>query len=238
MLTPRRLCQVSLNRYNFTRRMTPPFTRMGEPELQELARRDPDRLIAQIHGARLAGEEEAAATATIILVLTLERFIRSVVADHVRSWEIDEVSDGATIELVRAVRDNPPELGSSVQLRVWTRQIVFRYCAGVTRKGETEFLRRMKSTNATYEDGSLKNDPEADDYGFEFAEYRQIVDRQLDLLNDDHRIIVEMRLIERAPSKEVSQRLKDDHGLTYNPNTIDQVASRFRKACAEDLEEQ
>jgi DNA-directed RNA polymerase specialized sigma24 family protein len=231
-------CQVSLHRYNLPLRMTPPFTRMSEPELQELARRDPDRLIAQIHSARLSGEEEQATAATIILVLTLERFIRAVVADHVRPWEIDEVSDGAALELVRSVRDNPPELGSQVQLRVWARQIVFRHCAGVTRKGETEFLRKMKSTNATYDDGSLKNDPEADDYGFEFAEYRQIVDRQLDLLNDDHRIIVELRVIERSPSKEVSERLKDEHGLTYNPNTIDQVASRFRKACAEDLEEQ
>jgi hypothetical protein len=218
--------------------MLTPFTRMSEPELQELARRDPDRLIAHIHGARLAGEEEAATAATIIMVLTLERFIRATVADHVRPWEIDEISDGAALELVRSVRDNPPELGSAVQLRVWARQVVFRFCAGITRKGQTEFMRTMKSTNATYDDGSLKNDPEADDIGFEFAEYRQIVDRQLELLNDDHRIIVEMRLIERAPSKEVSQRLKDDHGLTYNPNTIDQVASRFRKACADDLEEQ
>ena len=218
--------------------MPNPFHQMSEPEMQELARRDPDRLIAVIHSARLAGDTEVATRATIILVLSLERFIRAVANDHVRGFELDEAADGATLELVRSIRDNPPELGSAVQMRVWVKQIVFRYCAGLTRKGQTQFMRDMWSTDATHEDGSLKNDPEQDDFGFEFAEYRQVIDRQLDLLNDDHRMIVEMRVIERAPSKEVSQRLQDEHGLNYNPNTIDQVASRFRKACFGDLEEQ
>ena len=218
--------------------MPAPFPKMSEPELQELARRDPDRLIAQIHAARLAGEDEYATTATIILVLSLERFIRATVLKHVHKHELEEVADGVTIELVKAVRDNPPELGSQVQLRVWVRQIVFRYCAGLTRKGQHQFLREMWSTDETYEDGNRKNEPEADDFGFEFLEYREVVDRQLELLNGDHRIIVEMRLIERAPSKEVSERLRQDHGLSYNPNTIDQIASRFRKACFGDLEEQ
>lgn len=218
--------------------MPAPFRKISEPELQELALRDPDQLIAQIHAARLAGEDDYATSATIILVLSLERFIRATALKYVRKHELDEVADGAALELVRAVRDNPPELGSQVQLRVWVRQIVFRYCAGLTRKGQHQFLRDMWSTDDTYEDGSRRNEPEADDAGFEFLEYREVVDRQLDLLNGDHRIIVELRLIERAPSKEVAERLRQEHGLTYNPNTIDQIASRFRKACFGDLEEQ
>lgn len=223
--------------------MAKPFIEISHEQLFALSGDDEGaaRIIRYVHAARLAGRADIAADALIVLILAQEKIIRGYVWDSLPPAELDEVTGGAIEALIKAVHANPPEATNIAHLRAWMRVIVTRYCAGLYRtKGERIRMTMTHSIDGTYDDGEPVIDHEHGerDRGYESVEYMEIVERQLDGLSEEHRIVIGYSVFANMSSKEVADILADQHGLDFQPNNIDQIASRFRRNCQGDVEEQ
>jgi RNA polymerase sigma factor (sigma-70 family) len=223
--------------------MAKPFIEIPQEQLFALADKDEgvERVIRYIHEARRAGRPDLAADAVIALITSQEKIIRGYAGKKLPASEVDDATAGAIEVLVKAVHRNPPESVNIAQLRGWMRTIVNRYCDGIFRtQSERIRMKQTHSIDGTYDDGTPVIDTEHGelDNGYEHIEYMEIVERQLELLSDDHRIVIRYSVFMDMTSKEVAEVLADEHDLTFQPNNIDQIASRFRRNCQGDIEEQ
>ena len=198
------------------------------------------RIIRYVHAARLAGRADLAAEALIILITAQENVVRGYVGMTIPKREVDDVLDGALVNLVEAVHDNPPKATNIAHLRAWMKQVVYFHCAGVYRDKREQWRRSLESTDASYDDGTPESGRKwgREDYGFESVEYMEIVERHLDGLSEEHRIVIGYSVFAGMSSKEVCEILERQHGYDFKPNNIDQIAGRFRRKCQGDLEEQ
>lgn len=218
--------------------MTPPFRHISNEAFSELCAADPEKAIAYIRGALHAGEVEAGQQATQVLVFLQSNLIRAVVSKNVRSDLLDEVCDGASLKAVEAVLANPPELANLKQLRGWLAIIARRHVASVARDGREQIRREAYSLNYDEGDDHDPIDLETVERGYEMVAYREIIDARYELLSDEHRVVVDLRIFLDLPSKEVVAILLSDCGWDYKPNNVDQIARRFRDECIEAAKEQ
>lgn len=223
--------------------MAKPFIEISREQLFVLAGEDKEagRVIRYVHSARLAGRPDLAADALIAVISAQEKIIRGYAGRKLPASEVDDATAGAIEVLIEAVHRNPPEAVNIAQLRGWMRTIVTRYCAGIYRtQGERIRMTQTASIDGTYDDGSPVIDTEHGelDNGYEHIEYMEIVERHLELLSDDHRMVIRYSVFMDMTSREVAEVLAEEHDLTFQPNNIDQIASRFRRNCQGDIEEQ
>ena len=223
--------------------MAKPFIEIPHEQLFALAGTadGADRIIRYVHSARRAGRPELAADALIVLISAQEWIVRGYVKKGIPDEEVDDVTAGAIEALARAVHANPPEATNIPHLRAWIRVIVERYRAGFYRKKSEQV--RMKETISVeyaFEDTGkgFNPDEDAEDPAYESIAYMEIVQKHFDNLSEDHRVVIGYSVFGNMTSKEVSDILAEKHGLDFKPNNIDQIASRFRRNCRGDLEEQ
>ena len=218
--------------------MTPPFRYISNEAFSELCAADPEKAIAYIRGALQAGEVEAGQQATQVLVFLQSNLIRAVVSKNVRVDLLDEVCDGASLKAIEAVLANPPELANLKQLRGWIAIIARRHVASVARDRREQIRREAYSLNYEEGDDHAPIDLETVERGYDMVAYRAIIDDQYEMLSDEHRVVVDLRIFLDLPSKEVVAILLSDCGWDYKPNNVDQIARRFRDECIEAAKEQ
>ena len=61
---------------------------------------------------------------------------------------------------------------------------------------------------------------------------------QLELLSEEHRAIILLRLVGDNSSKQVVEILSSQYGWDYSANNVDQITRRFRGECTKAAEEQ
>jgi DNA-directed RNA polymerase specialized sigma24 family protein len=218
--------------------MTKPFLPLTNEAFRDLFERDPQKAVAYIHSALHAGENEAGRQATQMLVYLHIGLIRYVVSAKTPEELVDEVADGAITEAVKAVLKNPPELANLKQFRGWLSQIAARYTAGITRAGAEQARRASETLNYEPADGRKSHEPSAEDERYEAIGDREIFKAQLELLSEEHRAIILLRLIGDNSSKQVVEILSSQHGWDYSANNVDQITRRFRGECDKAAEEQ
>ena len=219
--------------------MAIPFKELPDHELALWLEQNPDKLVQYVHRARLAGNPEAAWRAATVLVDSYMALIYEWTRKKMPPREVEEAADGAYVKVMEALRDNPPEMVNQNQLRGWVRTIVYLHCAGLYRDPKEESRRSSRSADWSYEDGNLAMEKFlcVDDHGFEFAEYKEIVQRNFEELSDEHQLVINYSVFADLQSKDVCEILLEEHGLEYQPNNIDQIAGRFRKKCLGDVED-
>ena len=218
--------------------MTPPFRQITNEAFSALVEADPEKAIAYIRSALQAGELEAGQAATQILVFRQANLIRAVVSKNVRVDLLDEVCDGASLKAIEAVLANPPELANLKQLRGWVAIMARRHVASVARDGREQIRREAYSLNYDEDDDHAPIDLETVERGYDMVAYRAIIDNQYELLSDEHRLVVDLRIFLDLPSKEVVAILLSECGWEYKPNNVDQIARRFRDECIDAAKEQ
>jgi hypothetical protein len=132
----------------------------SDEQLADLAERDSGRLIAAVLAARYAGKVNQEVRATWILASSTEsrRVIKNAVAKQAfrpALNELDELCDGAHLEVLQQIGRTPPALESLAQFYAWIALIAQRHVVAVTR------LVREKERLRTY---SL-SESKSDDYG-------------------------------------------------------------------------
>lgn len=197
----------------------------------EIAGLTPHRQIAYVHGARAAGDIATATRALQVLAWSYENIVRGMVAKKVPAHRVDDATDHCVAELARAIVNNPPGAVNEAHTRGWM--------ASVVRNQITTWWRKNGKHEHPISLDKLA-DPDSDarpwevastERGYDAAGYLQIIDRVYRQLNEQHQRIVTLRVFEDRPSDEVADILLAERGGTLKPNTIDQVASRFRRAC-------
>ena len=219
--------------------MPMPFRKITDEAFVELAKADPEGAIAYIRAALHAGELESGERATQLLVYLQSNLIYAVVSKNVRPDLLDEVCDGASLKAIAAVLSNPPELANMKQLRGWIAIIAKRHVASVARDGREQIRREAYSLNHyDSDDDHAPIDLEIVERGYDMVAYREIIANTFELLSDEHRVIVDLRIFLDLPSKEVVAILLSDYGWEYTPNNVDQIARRFRDDCIGAAKEQ
>ena len=218
--------------------MTKPFLTLTNESFRDLFERDPQKAIAYIHSALHAGENEAGRQATQMLVYLQKDLIFYVVSAKTPKDLVDEVADGAIVEAVKAVLNNPPELVNLKQFRGWLSQIAARYAASVTRDGREQTRRDSQPLDYEPADGRKSNEPSAEDDRYDAIGDREIFKAQLELLSEEHQAIILLRLIGDNSSKQVVEILSSQYGWDYTANNVDQITRRFRGECNKAAEEQ
>ena len=220
--------------------MASPFKEISDHELALWLEQNPDKLVQYVHRARMAGNPDAAWRAATILVDSYQSLIYKWAEKKMPGTEVEEAANGAYVKVIEALRDNPPELVNQNQLRGWVRTIVYLHCAGLYRDPREESRRSARSADWRYEDGNpaMERFISVSDHGFEFAEYKEIVQRNFEALSDEHQLVVNYSVFADLQSADVCEILLGEHGLEYQPNNIDQIAGRFRKKCLGELEDQ
>ena len=222
--------------------MAKPFIEIPHEQLFAIVGTDEGnaRIIRYVHAARRAGRPDLAADALIILIAAEEWVIRGYVKRGLPDEEVEEATLGAIEELAKSVHANPPEATNIAHLRKWMSVVIARYTAGIYRnKGERT---RMESASLdyAYEDGESQFNRKGgiEEPGYESVAYMEIVQKHFDDLSEDHQVVISYSVFGNLSSKEVSDLLAHKHGLVFKPNNIDKIASRFRRNCQDDLEEQ
>lgn len=218
--------------------MTKPFLPLTDEAFCDLYERDPQEAIAYIHGALQTGQKEAGRKATQLLVYLQLGLIFSVVAAKTPTNQVDEVADGAMVEAVAAVLRNPPELVNLKQFRGWLAKIAANHSAGITRAGAEQARRASQSLDDESADGQKPHELSAEDERYDAIGDREIFKEQLELLSEEHRAIILLRLIADNSSKQVVEILSSEHGWDYSANNVDQITRRFRGECDKAAEEQ
>ena len=216
-----------------------PFREISDEQLADWLADDPERVVRYVHRARLAGNDEAAWRASTILIDSYKPLIWGWCDRKMPRFEVDEAADGAYVKVIKALRDNPPEMVNQAQLRGWVRSIVYKHCAGLYRDGREEARRKSKSIDWAYEDGNPASDKylETEEVGFDFVEHKEIVERNFAELNEEHQLVITYSVYNDLQSNDVCEILLEEHGLEYKANNIDQIAGRFRKKCLGDVGE-
>ena len=222
--------------------MSKPFKEIPPEQLLEWtkSREGIERLLRYVQRARQAGRLDLAADALIILLSSQERIVRGYVKKTMPSQDAYEVSGSAMLELLESIHANPPEALSLAHFRGWMKVVVYRHCSGIYRTRKDEWRRSLASLDEEYGDGGAvyASSASESDFGYEQAEYMDIVLRNLEKLSEEHRLVVGYRVFADMPSSEVCEVLAEQHGHDFTPNNIDQIAGRFRRKCRSDLEEQ
>lgn len=212
--------------------MAAQFKEIPEHQLAKWASEDLERIIRYIRKARRAEDFEAAWRASTLLVDAYKERIWWECTLVLDPSEVDEVVDGACLRLVKAMKRSPPELVNEDQLWAWMRKVVQRHCADLYRRPQEQFDRATGSIDWVYEDGNPKMEKfvKTDDGGFELVEHDDLVDQVLDQLNPEHRLVIEYRYLQDRSSKDVSEIMREQHGLEYKADNIDKIFERFRNS--------
>ena len=211
--------------------MAKPFHVLPEARLAEL---EPTALLAYVHAARAVNDHEAAGLALQLLMWRHRRLIRALTAAKVPAHRVDEVTDVCLAECAAAIARNPPDAHNERHFRGWLATVVHNQIATWWRRNARHEEHWSLDGPGHDDDGHASWEVPVADGGYAVVEYGDVVDRQLDRLNDLHRRVVELRVFDQLPSKEVATRMLREHSEPVTATNIDQIASRFRRDCRAD----
>ena len=207
------------------------FRVLSESRLAEL---EPPAVLAYVHAARAADDVAAAGLALQLLMWRHRRLIRMLVAGKVPEHRVEEATDFCLTECAAAVVRNPPEAQNGPHFRGWLASVVHNQIVSWWRRNARhEDQWSLDAATPGEEEGATWDVPTIEG-GYAVVEYGAVVDRQLDRLSETHRRVVELRVFDGLPSREVAERMLADHEQRVTPTNIDQIASRFRRDCRAD----
>lgn len=201
---------------------TPNFHELSE---QQLAALSDDELVEYVRAARAVGHEAAIKLAVAILTFGYLETVRRRVALKVPREDVDEVASRALESALTSAFD-----GQSVgEFRSWLHRITARRIADYHRRreGKPDIVGLPTGTD----DDDLWGDEPAVEFEGVAVDVERAVDDVMDALNEAHRRIVDLYVFEDLPADEVAGR------LGQSEDNVHQVASRFRKALRERLDD-
>lgn len=207
------------------------FQRLSESHLADL---ESPALLRYVHAARAAEDHEGAGLGLQLLVWRYRRLIRALVASKVPEHRVAEVADFCVAECAAAVLQSPPDAQNERHLRGWMASVVHNKIVSWWRRNARHEDVWSLDVAAPDDDDGASWDVPTIEAGYAVVEYGDVVERQLGRLSDTHRRVVELRVFDGLPSREVAERMRADHGERVTSTNIDQIASRFRRDCRAD----
>lgn len=203
--------------------MAPPhFHELSEGQLAELP---DDELIEYVRTARAGGHEAAMSLAVGILAFGYYDTVRWRVGLKVPTQDVDEVAATALDSALTSAFD-----GESVgEFKGWLHRITARRIADYHRKreGKPDIVGLPTGTG----DDDLWGEEPSVEFEGVAVDVERAVDEVMNALNDTHRQIVDLYVFEDLPADEVARR------QGQSEDNVHQVASRFRKALRELLDD-
>ncbi len=196
-----------------------PFTPLSEHQLVNL---DDDALIAHARAAREAGDGEQASLAIRVLVFAhWSRVVRRV-GLKVPKEDVEDVAGEVVFSAIRSAFEG----SSTGEFVSWLNTITKRRIADYHRRREDRPSTEPLDGGGEDEPAIVIPDPSESGY----VETQIVIKEVLATLNDEHREVVVLHVLEDLPAREVGARL----GLSED--NVAQIASRFRKKLRVALE--
>jgi hypothetical protein len=224
-----------------------PIERLSDEQLADLAEIDPVRLVELILAARQAGlsKEELRATWLLASSPQCRRVIERAVSKQTfnsATHELDELCDGAHLEVLQQIGRTAPTLESLAQFHAWISRIARFHVAGVTRLVREKARLRTLSLGDSDGDardgwgkvqsGVINSDVGGPDMRIELAPEIAIVKDQLGSVPPIHREVIIHHLMMGHSACSTADQIYREFGATYSAAAIAKVVERFRSRCS------
>jgi RNA polymerase sigma factor (sigma-70 family) len=197
-----------------------PFTPRSE---HDLVRLDDDALLAHLRDARRGGDAEQAVLAVRVLVFGHWDRVTRRVALKVAPEDVESLASDVIYSAIRSAFD-----GASVgEFVMWLNTITNRRIADHHRRREN--VPAVVSIGAGGEDSGDGQIEPADVSQEGLVETRDVVERTLASLSEQHAKVVERHVLEGVPAQEVGAE------FGVGADNVAQISSRFRRRLREHL---
>jgi len=184
-----------------------------------------EKLIAYVRLASAAGDAAATGRGLSILVYGYAAIVRARVTLHVPREAVGEVADEVLVRAVGSAFDG----SSTGEFRSWLNTITERAIADWYRRRERRPSETPLPSEHAGSDDVWGAEPASDDEAGA-GRLRIVVDEVIAQLNDEHRRVVELHVLDGLPAAEVCQRVDG-----MKRDNVAKIASRFRKRLSETL---
>jgi len=184
-----------------------------------------EKLIAYVRQASAAGDAAATRRGMSILVYGYAAIVRARVTLHVPRGAVEEVADEVLVRAVGSAFDG----SSTGEFRSWLNTITERAIADWYRRRERRPSETPLPSEHAGSDDVWGAEPASDDEAGA-GRLRMVVDEVIAQLNDEHRRVVELHVLDGLPAAEVCQRVDG-----MKRDNVAKIASRFRKRLSETL---